>query len=216
MAPTAILATQHLENFKNRLVMQTLKKLTDDQLVAQYAQGRNEAFDALLSRHQSRVFSYILHIVKNRDLAEDIFQETFVKAIMTIKQGRYTENGKFSAWITRIAHNLIIDYYRQEKSENTVSTDEDETNLLNRKDLCEDNIEDEMVVEQIHRDVKRIVDALPESQREVLVMRYYRNMSFKEIADATNVSINTALGRMRYAILNMRRIAEENNIVLTF
>ena len=196
--------------------MQTLKKLTDDQLVAQYAQGRNEAFDALLSRHQSRVFSYILHIVKNRDLAEDIFQETFVKAIMTIKQGRYTENGKFSAWITRIAHNLIIDYYRQEKSENTVSTDEDETNLLNRKDLCEDNIEDEMVVEQIHRDVKRIVDALPESQREVLVMGYYRNMSFKEIADATNVSINTALGRMRYAILNMRRIAEENNIVLTF
>jgi RNA polymerase sigma-70 factor (ECF subfamily) len=196
--------------------MQTLKKLTDDQLVAQYAQGRNEAFDALLSRHQSRVFSYILHIVKNRDLAEDIFQETFVKAIMTIKQGRYTENGKFSAWITRIAHNLIIDYYRQEKSENTVSIDEDETNLLNRKDLCEDNIEDEMVVEQIHRDVKRIVDALPESQREVLVMRYYRNMSFKEIADATNVSINTALGRMRYAILNMRRIAEENNIVLTF
>lgn len=196
--------------------MQTLKKLTDDQLVVQYAQGRNEAFDALLSRHQSRVFSYILHIVKNRDLAEDIFQETFVKAIMTIKQGRYTENGKFSAWITRIAHNLIIDYYRQEKSENTVSTDEDETNLLNRKDLCEDNIEDEMVIEQIHRDVKRIVDALPESQREVLVMRYYRNMSFKEIADATNVSINTALGRMRYAILNMRRIAEENNIVLTF
>lgn len=196
--------------------MQTLKKYTDDQLVAQYAKGRNEAFDVLLSRHQSRIFSYIFHIVKNRDLAEDIFQETFVKAIMTIKQGRYTENGKFSAWITRIAHNLIIDYYRQEKSENTVSTDEDETNLLNRKDLSEDNIEDEMVINQIHNDVRRIVDALPESQREVLVMRYYRNMSFKEIADATNVSINTALGRMRYAILNMRRIAEENNIVLTF
>lgn len=196
--------------------MQLLKKLTDDQLVAQYAKGSNEAFDALLSRHQSRVLSYILHIVKNRDLAEDIFQETFVKAIMTIKQGRYTENGKFSAWITRIAHNLIIDYYRQEKSENTISTDEDDVNLLNRKDLSEDNIEDVMVIEQIHQDVKRIVQALPESQREVLVMRYYRNMSFKEIADATNVSINTALGRMRYAILNMRRIAEENNIVLTF
>lgn len=196
--------------------MQILKKLTDDQLVAMYAKGSNEAFDTLLSRHQSRVFSYILHIVKNRDLAEDVFQETFVKAIMTIKQGRYTENGKFSAWITRIAHNLIIDFYRQEKSENTVSTDEDETNLLNRKDLCEDNIEDAMVVEQIHKDVKRIIQALPDSQREVLVMRYYKNMSFKEIADATNVSINTALGRMRYAILNMRRIAEENNIVLTF
>lgn len=196
--------------------MQVLKKLTDDQLVVQYAKGSNEAFDVLLSRHQSRVFSYILHIVKNRDLAEDIFQETFVKAIMTIKQGRYTENGKFSAWITRIAHNLIIDFFRQEKSENTVSTDDEETNLLNRKDLCEDNIEDTMVVSQIHKDVRRIVDALPDSQREVLVMRYYQNMSFKEIADATNVSINTALGRMRYAILNMRRIAEENNIVLTF
>lgn len=196
--------------------MQVLKTLTDDQLVAHYAKGNNSAFDELLIRHQSRVFSYILHIVKNRDLAEDIFQETFVKAIMTIKQGRYSENGKFVAWITRIAHNLVIDYYRQEKSENTVSTDEDETNLLNRKDLCESNIEDEMVVEQIHNDVKRIIDALPESQREVLVMRYYRNMSFKEIADSTNVSINTALGRMRYAIMNMRRIAEEHNIVLTF
>lgn len=196
--------------------MQVLKKLTDDQLVAQYAKGSNEAFDVLLSRHQSRVLSYILHIVKNRDLAEDIFQETFVKAIMTIKQGRYSENGKFSAWITRIAHNLIIDFYRQEKSENTVSTDDEETNLLNRKDLSEDNIEDAMVINQIHTDVKRIVDALPDSQREVLVMRYYQNMSFKEIADATNVSINTALGRMRYAILNMRRIAEENHIVLTF
>ena len=196
--------------------MQVLKTLTDDQLVAHYAKGNNSAFDELLTRHQSRVFSYILHIVKNRDLAEDIFQETFVKAIMTIKQGRYSENGKFVAWITRIAHNLVIYYYRQEKSENTVSTEEDETNLLNRKDLCESNIEDEMVVEQIHNDVKRIIDALPESQREVLVMRYYRNMSFKEIADSTNVSINTALGRMRYAIMNMRRIAEEHNIVLTF
>lgn len=196
--------------------MQTLTKLSDDQLVAAYANGNNEAFDAILKRHQSRVFSYILHIVKNRDLADDIFQETFVKAIMTIKQGRYSENGKFSAWISRIAHNLIIDYYRQEKSENTVSADDDENDLLNRRDLCDENIEDFLVTDQIHKDVKRIVKALPESQREVLVMRYYRNMSFKEIADATNVSINTALGRMRYAILNMRRIAEENNIVLTF
>ncbi len=196
--------------------MKTLTKLTDDKLVAAYANGNNEAFDTLLKRHQSRVFSYILHIVKNKDLADDIFQETFVKAIMTIKQGRYAENGKFSAWISRIAHNLIIDYYRQEKSENTISADDDETDLLNRRDLCDENVEDLMVTTQIHNDVKRIVKALPDSQREVLVMRYYRNMSFKEIADATNVSINTALGRMRYAILNMRRIAEENNIVLTF
>ncbi len=195
--------------------MQNLKLLADDQLVAAYAKGDNSAFDELLLRHQSRVYSYILHIVKNSDLAEDLFQETFVKAIMTIKQNRYTETGKFSAWISRIAHNLIIDYFRQEKSENTVSADEEDTNLLNRKDLSEDNIEDVMIYDQIQTDVKRIVDALPESQREVLIMRYYKDMSFKEIAEATNVSINTALGRMRYAILNMRRIAEENNIVLT-
>ncbi len=196
--------------------MQNLSKLTDDKLVAAYAQGNNEAFDTLLNRHKDRVYSYILHIVKNRDQADDIFQETFVKAIMTIKQGRYTDNGKFSAWISRIAHNLIIDFYRQEKAENTVSSDAEETDMLNRRELADENIEDLMVTEQIHEDVKRIVRALPESQREVLEMRYYRDMSFKEIAEATNVSINTALGRMRYAILNMRRIAQENNIVLTF
>lgn len=195
--------------------MQTMTKFTDDQLVAAYAGGDNSAFDTLLRRHQTRVFNYILHIVKNKDLADDIFQETFVKAIMTIKQGRYTENGKFPAWISRIAHNLIIDYYRQEKSENNVSCDSDSTDLLNRKDLCEEDIEDYLVTAQIHSDIKRIIKALPESQKEVLVMRYYRNMSFKEIADATNVSINTALGRMRYAILNMRRIAVDNNIALT-
>lgn len=195
--------------------MQNLSKLADDQLVAAYAQGDNEAFDALLYRHKDRVYSYILHIVKNRDQAEDIFQETFVKAITTIKQGRYTDSGKFSAWISRIAHNLIIDFYRQEKAENTVSADSDDTDMLNRRDLADENVEDRLVTEQIHDDVRRIIDALPENQREVLMMRYYRDMSFKEIAEATNVSINTALGRMRYAILNMRRIAAENNIVLT-
>lgn len=154
--------------------------------------------------------------MKSRDVANDLFQETFVKAIMTIKQGRYAESGKFSAWISRIAHNLIIDYYRQEKSEATVSADDETTpDVLNRKDLAEANIEDFMISEQISQDVRRIIDALPENQREVLMMRFYRNMSFKEIAEATKVSINTALGRMRYAIINMRRIADENNIVLT-
>lgn len=196
--------------------MQNLNKLADDKLVAAYAQGNNEAFDALLNRHKDRVYSYILHIVKNRDLAEGIFQETFVKAITTIRQGRYTDSGKFSSWISRIAHNLIIDYYRQEKAENTVSTDNDDaTDILNRRDLADENVEDHLVKRQIMGDVRRIIRALPKSQREVLVMRYYRNMSFKEIAAATGVSINTALGRMRYAILNMRRIAKENNIVLT-
>ena len=195
--------------------MQDKNKLTDDKLVAAYAQGDNQAFDILLKRHQARVFSYIYSIVKNRDVADDLFQETFVKAIMTIKQGRYAESGKFSAWITRIAHNLIIDYYRQERSENVVSADDDAVDVLKRKDLSDKNIADFMVNEQIHADVRKIIDALPDNQREVLLMRYYRDMSFKEIAEATKVSINTALGRMRYAIINMRRIADENNIVLT-
>lgn len=195
--------------------MQKLTNLTDEQLVRDYVDGNNAAFDTLLRRHQSKLFSYILRIVKNRDLADDIFQETFVKIIMTLKQGRYAETGKFGAWLTRIAHNLIIDHFRQEKSENNVSADNDEVDLLNRRDLCEENIEDILVSSQIRTDVRRIIEALPASQREVLMMRYYSDMSFKEIADATGVSINTALGRMRYAIMNMRRIAEENNIVLT-
>jgi len=158
---------------------------------------------------------YIYHSVKNDELADDIFQDTFVKAIMTIRQGRYVENGHFPAWITRIAHNLIIDYYRQVRAENLQSTDDTDVNILNRKELADGTIEDNLVTDQIHSDVRRLIRALPESQREVLVMRYYKNMSFKEIADTTGVSINTALGRMRYAILNMRRLAEENNIVLT-
>ncbi|WP_287212481.1 RNA polymerase sigma factor [Muribaculum sp.] len=195
--------------------MQTLKKLTDNELVRAYVNGNNQAFDMLLQRYQGKVYSYILHIVKNKDVADDIFQETFVKIIMTLRQGRYTDTGKFAAWLNRIAHNLIIDYYRQEKSENSVSIDNDDVDMLNRRDLCEANIEDLMVDVQIRDDVRRIIDALPLPQREVLVMRYYNDMSFKEIAEATGVSINTALGRMRYAILNMRRIASENNIVLT-
>ena len=196
--------------------MAKLTALTDDKLVSLYADGNNEAFDTLLNRHQNRVFTYILRIVKDSEVANDIFQDTFVKAITTIKQNRYSEAGKFGAWITRIAHNLIIDYYRLERSENLQSCDLPDLDILNRKDLSEETIEDKLVTHQIHNDIKRLVKALPELQREVLVMRYYHDMSFKEIADATNVSINTALGRMRYAILNMRRIAEENNIVLTF
>lgn len=195
--------------------MQDLTKLSDRELVVAYANDSNEAFDILLERHKNRVYTYILHIVKNKDLADDIFQETFVKIIMMLKQGRYTENGKFSAWLHRIAHNLIIDYYRQERVENTVSTDDNETDMLNRRDLCETNVEDWLVENQIHTDVRRLIGALPEPQREVLTMRYYRDMSFKEIAEATGVSINTALGRMRYALLNMRRMAAKHNIQLT-
>ena len=189
--------------------------VTDEQLVKAYAQGNNEAFDTLLKRHQDRIYNYIVRIIKNEDIANDIFQETFVKAILTIKQGRYTENGKFPAWISRIAHNLIIDYYRQEKSENIQSADLDDVDVLNRKELCEETIEDAIITEQIRDDVKYLIKELPYLQREVLTMRYYQNLSFKEIAELTGVSINTALGRMRYAILNLRRLATEKDIVLT-
>ena len=195
--------------------MTNFLSMTDEQLVRAYADGQNEAFDFLLKRHKDRIFNYILRIIKNEDIANDIFQETFVKAIMTIKQGRYTENGKFPAWITRIAHNLIIDFYRQEKSENMQSTDLDDVDILNRKELCEDTIEDVIISQQIREDVKFLIEELPPLQREVLIMRYYQNLSFKEIAELTGVSINTALGRMRYAILNLRRLASEKDIILT-
>jgi RNA polymerase sigma-70 factor (ECF subfamily) len=185
-------------------------------LVVLYAKGVNPAFDVLLNRYKSSVHSYIYYIVRDRDLTEDIFQETFVKVIMTIKQGRYTENGKFKAWIMRIAHNLIIDNFRQERNENSISNDEVETDLFNDIRLCDRTIEDEMVQEQVYADIKKMVRHLPDNQREVLEMRYYQDMSFKEIAEITGVSINTALGRMRYAILNLRRMAEENQIELSF
>lgn len=189
--------------------------LTDEQLVRAYAEGNNEAFDTLLKRHQDRIFSYILRVIKNEDVANDIFQDTFVKAIQTIRQGRYTENGKFPAWISRIAHNLIIDYYRQEKSENLQSSDLTDIDVLNRKELCEDTIEDLLISDQIKKDVKYLIEELPDLQKEVLKMRYYQGLSFKEIAELTRVSINTALGRMRYAILNLRRIAQEKDIILS-
>jgi len=194
--------------------MNNLKTMADEELVALYAKGSNPAFDVLLNRYKSSVHSYIYYIVRDKDLTEDIFQETFVKAIVTIKQGRYSETGKFKAWIMRIAHNLIIDNFRQERNENTISNDEVDVDLFNDVRLCDGNAEDEMVQNQVFADVRKLVRHLPENQREVLEMRYYQDMSFKEIAEVTGVSINTALGRMRYAILNMRRMAEENRMEL--
>lgn len=194
--------------------MTTLRTMTDEQLVSCYSNGDNQAFDILLDRCKVSVFNYIYFTVKDKELAEDIFQETFIKAILNIKQGRYTENGKFRAWISRIAHNLIIDHFRQEKNENTISNDDAPIDLLNNSSLCEKTIEDKLIFEQIGLDIRKLITYLPQNQREVLEMRYYQDLSFKEIADLTGVSINTALGRMRYAILNIRKMAEENNILL--
>ena len=195
-----------------------MKKQTnaaDETLVALYAQGNNEAFDILLNRYKDRLYAYIYYTVRNEELAEDIFQETFTKAIVTIQQWRYNENGKFPAWLTRIAHNLIIDCFRQEKQENLVSCDEEERNLLNNIRLSEGTVESEIVNHQILSDVRRLIKHLPDEQREVVHMRFYQDLSFKEIAEMTGVSINTSLGRMRYAILNLRRMAEKHGIVLT-
>lgn len=195
--------------------MNTLKVMTDEELVVTYLHGNNLAFDCLLMRHKRSIYNYIYFIIKNKELTEDVFQETFIKAINTIKQGKYTETGKFKAWITRIAHNLIIDHFRQEKNENTVSNDEMQVDLLNNASLCEATIEDSLVQSQIYSDIRKLVSFLPENQREVLEMRYYQNLSFKEISETTGVSINTALGRMRYALLNMRKLAEDNKMILT-
>ena len=195
--------------------MNSLKSLADNTLVEMYSKGNDKAFDELLARYQSKLYSYIYFIVRNVTLAEDLFQETFVKVITTIRQGNYSESGRFGAWLTRIAHNLIIDYFRQDKSENTISNDETESDLFNDVELSDDDVETKMVNTQVLSDVRRLIGALPSSQREVVYMRFYQDLSFREIADLTGVSINTALGRMRYALINMRRLADEKGISLT-
>ena len=195
--------------------MNNLKSLADNTLVEMYSKGNDKAFDELLTRYQSKLYSYIFFIVRNVTLAEDLFQETFMKVITTIRQGNYSESGRFGAWLTRIAHNLIIDYFRQDKSENTVSNDESEVDLFNDADLSDDDVETKLGNSQVLSDVRRLLGALPSSQREVVYMRFYQDLSFREIADLTGVSINTALGRMRYALINIRRLADEKGISLT-
>lgn len=194
--------------------MKKQSKFTDEELVALYAKGNNDAFDVLLARYKDKLYSYIYFAVRNDDVANDLFQETFVKAIMTIQQGRYTESGRFSAWIMRIAHNLVIDRFRQEKSESLISADEASGTLLNNARYADSAIDTKMVTEQSLADVQRLMNLLPDNQREVVYMRFYQGLDFKEIAEITGVSINTALGRMRYAILNMRRMVAERNISL--
>lgn len=192
-----------------------LNEMTDEELALSYVRGNNQAFDLLLSRNQSKLFSYILFVVHEQDLANDIFQETFVKVITKLQEGRYIDSGKFSAWIMRIAHNVIMDWYRDNRAKNIVETsDDNDLSNVTGDDITDFNIEDRYVNEQVLRDVKKMMNLLPPTQREIVFMRFYQEMSFKEIAETTGVSINTALGRMRYAILNMRRMARKNKLSL--
>ena len=195
--------------------MSNFGSMTDEELALLYVKGDNRAFDELLARNQSKLFTYIMFVVRDQETANDIFQDTFVKVIMKLQEGKYTDSGKFSFWVTRIAHNVIMDWYRQTKNEHIVeiSEDNDLTNLKNASviDACR---EDEIVNEQVMADVRRMMNALPAPQREVVYMRFYQGLSFKEIAEVTGVSINTSLGRMRYAILNLRRMARKHDIML--
>jgi RNA polymerase sigma-70 factor (ECF subfamily) len=191
-----------------------MRNLSDESLVALFAQGKDEAFDVLLERYQSKLLSYIMLVVQDRDAAEDIFQDTFTKVIVTIKSGRYHESGRFIGFLFRIAHNRIIDSFRQEQSSPCISEGERDYDIFNNRQLADAPYEEMLAARQVQRDIRRLIMALPDNQREVVIMRYYKDMSFKEIAEVTHVSINTALGRMRYAILNIRKMAQEHNIAL--
>jgi len=192
-----------------------VQNLEDHVLVKQFIAGDQNSLEVLIARHKKRVYTYILLIVKNPQLAEDIFQDTFIKVIKSLRKGKYQDKGKFVSWVLRISHNLVIDYYRKQKYQNTVSNDDSEYDLLNSKRLADDNIEDILVQDQIMKHVRVLVDHLPDDQRNVVYLRHYCGLSFKEIADQTGVSINTALGRMRYALINMRRMIEEKKMNLT-
>lgn len=192
-----------------------LNEMTDEQLALSYVNGNNKAFDLLLSRNQSKLFSYILFVVHDQDLANDIFQETFVKVITKLQERKYVDSGKFSAWIMRIAHNVIMDWYRDNRAQNIVeATEDNDLSNINSNSCLDYNIEDRYINEQVLRDVKKMMNLLPPTQREIVFMRFYQEMSFKEIAETTGVSINTALGRMRYAILNLRRMAKKSKMSL--
>jgi RNA polymerase sigma-70 factor (ECF subfamily) len=194
--------------------MEHLENMTDEQLAMSYVEGNNRAFDILLSRNQSKLFSYIMFVVRDHEKANDVFQETFIKVITKLQEGKYVPSGKFAAWLMRIAHNIIIDSYRTEKAEQIIDTNEDNDLTILGSKLLDANIEDMFINEQVFCDVKKMMNMLPENQREVIFMRFFQQMSFKEIAETTNVSINTSLGRMRYAVLNLRRMAKDNNIAL--
>jgi len=196
-----------------------LSKVEDQELVSLYVAGNEEAFSTLLLRNKNKVYGYIFKLVKDEEVANDIFQDTFVKVIKTLKSGKYNEEGKFLPWILRISHNLVIDHFRRLSKMPIAGrgngNEEDEFDIFNVLRLQDENIEDHLIKSQILNDVKQLVELLPEDQKEIIKLRHYVGMSFKDIADMKDISINTALGRMRYALINLRKIIEEKELILT-
>lgn len=192
-----------------------LTRLSDSQLLSAYLSGDSSAISELIGRHKKRVTEYIRMMVKDRDVADDIFQETFIKVVRFIDEGRYTDNGKFLSWVLRIAHNQVIDYFRQNKQQNKVTESDAGFDILGTLKFSNDTVEDRIVSSQIESDVRKLIEYLPQEQKQVVMMRYYDDLSFKEIAELTQVSINTALGRMRYALINLRKMIKENQLILS-
>ena len=188
---------------------------SDQELVDKYLGGDHSSLEVLILRHKNKVYNYIFMVVRNEQLAEDIFQDTFIKVIKSLSTGKYKDDGKLIPWIMRIAHNLTIDHFRREKQFKTISDDACDKSLFNSKKFSDETIEEKIIDEQISSDVRKLLDFLPDDQREVILLRHYGGLSFKEIADQTNVSINTALGRMRYGLLNLRKIIAEKDICLS-
>ena len=189
--------------------------LSDQILLNRYISGESGAISQLIDRHSNRIRDYIRMMVKDRDRADDILQDTLIKAVRTIDEGRYVDSGKFLSWILRIAHNQVIDFFRQQKSSRTLNEAEAGYDVIGSLRIAERSVEDRIISEQIEQDVRRLIEHLPEEQREVVVMLYYSGMSFQEIADQTGVSINTALGRMRYALINLRKMIKDHDIILS-
>lgn len=195
--------------------MKNYNGMSDEALAMRYVDGDNRAFDELLARNQQKLYNYIMFVVRDPELANDVFQDTFVKVITRLQEGKYTDSGKFSFWLTRIAHNIIMDCYRQHKCEHIVEpTADNDLTKLKSDTLLGLNRENEYVNSQVLDDVRCMMDALPAAQREVVYMRFYQDLSFKEISESTGVSINTSLGRMRYALINMRRMAKKHQLQL--
>lgn len=189
--------------------------VSDQELINRYLAGNEVSLEQLIHRHKSKVYSYILMVVKDKQHADDIFQDAFIKVIHTLRSGTYKEEGKFIQWVMRISHNLVIDHFRKIRRIPFVESQNDEVSIFDNLRIYDESAEDRIITEQIHQDIRALIDFLPQEQREVLIMRHYSDMSFKEIAEQTNVSINTALGRMRYALINLRKMIEQKEITLS-